>query len=181
MAAPLLVVIQGAPGSGKTTLVEKLRQDIGLPIIGKDDIKEMLFDHIEQFDREFSRLQGMASFEMLYAFARTFLQNGKSVAIEGAFHTELSRENIRNILNTTGARYLEFFCHVDEATRQLRIEQRAKSGTRHPSHQDGKAGIVASNYQCIGLGACVDVDMTDQLDDERCEVILQRIKEGLAG
>lgn len=47
MAAPLLVVIQGAPGSGKTTLVEKLRQDIGLPIIGKDDIKEMLFDHIE--------------------------------------------------------------------------------------------------------------------------------------
>lgn len=180
MAAPLLVVVQGAPGSGKTTLVERLKQDMNLPLVGKDDVKEMLFDRIRQSDREFSRLQGMASFEMLYAFARTFLQNGKSVAIEGAFHTELSRENIRNILNTTGARYLEFFCHVDEATRQLRIEQRAKSGTRHPGHKDGKAGIVASNYQCLGLGECVDVDMTEPLDEEKYAVCLQKIKKELA-
>ena len=110
MAAPLLVVIQGAPGVGKTTLLEKLRQDFELPMLGKDEIKEFLFDTISQSDREFSRLQGAVSFEMLYAFTRTFLEGGQSVIIEGAFMKKFAGGAIQEILTDTGAQYLEIFC-----------------------------------------------------------------------
>lgn len=35
MAAPLLIVVQGAPGVGKTTLLKRLRSDIAMPMLGK--------------------------------------------------------------------------------------------------------------------------------------------------
>jgi len=40
------VVVSGAPGAGKSTLAGPLAERLGLPLIGKDHIKETLFDHI---------------------------------------------------------------------------------------------------------------------------------------
>ena len=39
---PLLVVISGAPGSGKTALSRRLAPELKLPLISKDTIKEVL-------------------------------------------------------------------------------------------------------------------------------------------
>jgi predicted kinase len=179
MESPLLVVIQGAPGSGKTTLVRRLERDINLPILGKDDVKELLFDRLPQADKDFSRLQGMASFEMLYAFARTFLGNGKSIVIEGAFHTELSRQNIGAIMEATGARYLEVFCHMDEDVRQQRFVERAQDGTRHSAHLDGQGTPLTprDNYLSLQLGECIDADTTVSLSDDKYAEIVKRIQE----
>jgi predicted kinase len=176
MASPLLVVIQGAPGSGKSTLAHRLRQDVSLPLLGKDDIKELLFDHLPQADKEYSRLQGMASFEMLYAFARTFLQNGHSVVIEGAFHTELSRKNIGVILEETGAKYLEIFCDLDEEIRKQRFLARSQDGSRHPAHMDTVAITPTTNYQQLGLGECIRVDTSAPITEEAYSGILEKLR-----
>jgi adenylate kinase family enzyme len=40
MKKPLLVVIAGRPGSGKTTLAHSLARKIGCPAICRDEIKE---------------------------------------------------------------------------------------------------------------------------------------------
>jgi len=165
MASPLLVVIQGAPGSGKTTLARRLRRDVELPLLGKDDVKEMLFERLAQSDREFSRLQGMASFEMLYAFVRTFLGNGQSVIIEGAFHTDLSRKNIGDILAETGAGYLEVFCDLDEEVRRQRFLARAEDTSRHPAHLDALSMISGADYEQLGLGECIRVDTSGPIPE----------------
>lgn len=176
MASPLLVVIQGAPGSGKSTLARRLRQDVTLPLLGKDDIKELLFDRLPQVDREYSRVQGMVSFEMLYAFARTFLQNGHSIIIEGAFHTELSRKNIGTILKETGAEYLEIFCDLDEEIRRERFLTRSLDGSRHPAHMDTVAMTPTTNYQQLGLGECIRVDTSAPITEEVYGGILEKLR-----
>jgi predicted kinase len=178
MSSPLLVVIQGAPGVGKTTLAQRLRQDTAMPLLGKDDVKEMLFEHLPQSNKEFSRLQGMVSFEMLYTFARTFLKNEMSVIIEGAFHTELSRQNIQTILDETEAEFFEIFCHLDEDVRRQRFEDRSKDGTRHPAHLDNISTLTpASNYLSLGLGESVSIDTGSSISEEVYSGIIKKIQQ----
>lgn len=181
MAAPLLVVIQGAPGVGKTTLLEKLRKDVDIPTLGKDEIKEFLFDTMPQSTREFSYLQGGASFDMLYAFANAFLSSGSPALIEGAFYSKFASKAVKKILDDTGAQYLEIFCYVDEAIRQERFNARSTGGSRHVAHMDGIAKALSDNdnpYVALGLGDRIDLD-TSELSDEGYEHILNEIKRRL--
>lgn len=176
MSTPLLVVIQGAPGSGKTVLANKLRKDIDWPILGKDNLKELLFETISQSDMTFSRLQGAVAFDMLYAFAKRFLAEGQPVVIEGAFWKNASRKEIAVILEETGARYLELFCHVDEEIRQERFAERR----RHSAHMDAAADVAKKvadhNYDKLELGDCVEVDTRMPIAESLYSKIVAAIK-----
>ena len=44
MTKSLLIIINGAPCTGKTTLGRKLAKQLRLPFLSKDGIKEVLFD-----------------------------------------------------------------------------------------------------------------------------------------
>jgi ribosomal-protein-alanine N-acetyltransferase len=44
----LVVLVNGLPGSGKTTLASVLADDLGLPLLSKDTIKETVADHLPQ-------------------------------------------------------------------------------------------------------------------------------------
>lgn len=174
MAAPLLIVIQGAPGVGKTTILEKLRHDFTMPMLGKDEIKEFLFDTIPQSDREFSRLQGAASFEMMYAFARTLLSSKQSLLLEGAFGGDFGRMAVDKIITDTDAQFLEIFCYVDDETRQERFRTRAESGNRHPAHMDGvnaEKPRPADPYAPFDLGDRINIDTSEPLDDVYAQIV----------
>ena len=58
---PRLLIVNGLPGSGKTTLSRELAPRLGLPLISKDDIKELLFDQLGWSDREQSKRFGGAA------------------------------------------------------------------------------------------------------------------------
>jgi broad-specificity NMP kinase len=47
MPAPVLILITGAPCTGKTTIAQHLAGKFQLPVVHKDDIKERLFDRLD--------------------------------------------------------------------------------------------------------------------------------------
>jgi AAA domain len=65
-----LVLVTGPPASGKTTLARPLAHHLGVPLLGKDTIKEALFDTLGTGDRAWSRRLGAASYAVLLALAR---------------------------------------------------------------------------------------------------------------
>ena len=65
-----LVLVTGPPASGKTTLARPLAHHLDLPLLGKDTIKEALFDTLGTGDRAWSRRLGAASYGVLLAMLR---------------------------------------------------------------------------------------------------------------
>lgn len=47
MPAPVLILITGAPCTGKTTIAQHLAGKFQLPVVHKDDIKERLFNRLD--------------------------------------------------------------------------------------------------------------------------------------
>ncbi len=133
---PCLVIISGAPASGKTTLSKRLAPEISIPLIAKDDIKEMLFDHLPQFDREWSTIEGRMAMGMMYAGAETLLRTGYHVMIESSFNRSIAVEEINALVQRTGADLIEVHCQLDDELRQQRWTERTQHGNRHAGHLD---------------------------------------------
>lgn len=129
-----LIVISGAGATGKTTLSKRLARELDVPLIAKDDIKEMLFEHLPQHDRAWSTIQGRVAIAMMYAGAKTLLDEGYHVMIESLFHPDFARADIEQII-AKDVEILEVFCFSDHTLRQERWSARARQ-TRHAAHLD---------------------------------------------
>lgn len=181
MPQPTLIIIQGAPATGKTTLRKRLEVDLKIPCLSKDDIKELLFENIDQSDREFSRLQGKASTRMLFAFAKTFLEDRQSILIENAFYADLAKSEIQKMMAETDAKCIEIFCHSDETVRKERFNARAASSDRHPGHLDTTVvqSIDPHTYSVLSVGDIITIDTTNGISDARYTQILTTVRQHL--
>lgn len=79
---PTLIVVSGAPATGKTTLTIAVTKALRMPYLGKDSIKESLFDSLGTKDREWSKKLGLASIELLFKLVDLQLEAGRGVVAE---------------------------------------------------------------------------------------------------
>ena len=133
---PFLIIVTGRPAAGKSTLANWLAQELPLPLIGKDPIREILFDRLGWRDREWARLLGRASIDLMFYFARTQLGSGHSIIMDNAFHPGLSAPRFLALQKETNAQIIQIICDAEGHALWQRFKERAGSGSRHPGHGD---------------------------------------------
>jgi predicted kinase len=133
---PLVVLVTGPPCTGKTALARRLAPDLGLPLICKDTIKEVLFEVLGVSDRAWSKRLGGASMEVLYTFVEAQLAAGRSCVAEGNFDATFSTPVFRRLMRCYPHTNVQVNCYADPAVLRDRFRRRSLSGERHPGHQD---------------------------------------------
>lgn len=137
-----LIVFTGIPGTGKTFLGKELSEFLNVPIVTKDNIKELLADTLGCTDLEFSRKIGWTSYKLLNFISDKFLQFGRPFIIESNFDSIY----LKDIMSSLQLKYkftpIIIHCYADANIVYRRIIERDKSTERHSTHKFGNWGTL---------------------------------------
>ncbi len=132
---PLLVVVSGAPASGKTTIAEQLAKRLRLPMLTKDTFKERLYETIGSGDEVEDAVE-RAALGILYSAADMQLDAGVSVMVESNFDSRSDLGPLRRLHEKHGTRLVQIHCTRAKEKLLERFVGRIEEGARHPGHGD---------------------------------------------
>ena len=167
MPSPVLLLVNGHPGAGKTRLAEHLGAELGFPLVAKDAIKERLFEVLGVRDRAWSQRLGHAAIEVLFGQVESLLRAGSSVIVDSPLRPEFDDPRIRRLEETYGCRTIQLVLTGDGDTLFARFRQRAGLPERHPGHveaevlQEMRERLAAPFDPLDVSGTTVTIDTTD--------------------
>ncbi|MDF2720963.1 MAG: putative serine protease [Paenibacillus sp.] len=185
MNKPLLIIVNGLPGTGKTTLSKRLSQDAGLPLFSRDGIYETLYDALDCPSNGSPPLLAPAAFTLLYSIAGSILSAGQSMMIEGFFgRPQLRTAELLQLKQACDFEPLQIMCRTDGDVLLNRFYARMGAKDRHAGHSDrewihqeeNKQRLLTGDLTPLALGGTViDIDTTtsSSFDYER---LLQRVR-----
>lgn len=180
-AVPLLVIVTGAPGAGKSTLAVRLGAALHLPVLMKDTIKEVLLDSLGAPTRARSGELSRASYTVLSVVAGAVLASGIGVVVEANYRRGVSEPELRPLLEH--ARGVQTLCTTRRDVIERRYHERTDAGLRHPGHFDAEMtpevlrGLGDGVYDPLDLAIpLVHVD-TSAGYQPTFEVILERLRD----
>jgi 2-phosphoglycerate kinase len=132
---PTIIVFTGLPGTGKTTLSRRVANTLRIPLIAKDNIKEIMYDKIGWSDKAFSAKLAHATFGIMDYVTEQHLKNGLSLALESNYLPKLASNKFQEWQRLYNCQIVQIVCRteVDVLARRYFDRQHAD---RHPGHND---------------------------------------------
>jgi Predicted kinase len=163
-----LIITTGRPAAGKSTLAKWLSQELEIPFVSKDNIREVLFNRLGWKDRRWAQLLGQASVDLMFYFAEMQLEVGRSLILDNAFDPALSTSRFIALKAKYNAEIIQIICNSNQETLFERFKERATSGNRHPGHGDEivfdelRANLAKEQSPIMEIGGTIiEVDTTD--------------------
>ena len=185
---PKCIIVTGRAGAGKTTLSKKLGQQLCMPVISRDEIKE---GYVNTYGVKHDQLSpdtdGFVS-NFFFDIVCQYLTNKVSVIIEAAFQHAVWEPRMPMILELSLPLFI--VCSIDE---EIAAQRHLKRGLAHPRrefyHEDNRVSLyramgdigtpgkyVAPNFNVPTLHVLTENDYSPSLDE-----ITRRIQSQNAG
>ena len=171
------VIMSGLPGSGKTTVGQRLAHALGLPMIDKDEILEALFDSLGVGDAEWRQRLSRSADEVLRRLAE---QSAGAVLTSFWKHPQITGESgtPTGWLLSLPGKVVEAHCVCSPEVAAERFSARK----RHEGHLDRdkrRDEVVATFAQLatcgpLGLGPLVKIDTGQPTD---FDAVLRQLEE----
>jgi len=198
--APILLMIGGLMGTGKSTLAEHVKQVMGWKVVASDDVRKQLAEvtpgepHADAFGTGFYSSEWTSrTYAALLQEAEKILSDSRSVVLDASFSKERDRRAAAEVGRKVGARvvFAECQCPADVAIERLASRWQARTQAlpdpKAPAGaSDGRPELYQeqlANWQPIeaeeaGLLELIGVT-TAMSPEESCRHLLEAL--GIAG
>lgn len=162
---PILMIVSGPAGSGKTTLAHRLAAAVGCPALCRDELKEGMAATSPGFVPGPSDPLTMKTYDLFFAVIRLLLEYGVTHVAEAAFqHTNWVR-GLEPLRPFAELRILR--CHVPDSLARSRAEERRSDQPSRAAHDDAGHFSTQRSFEPIQLDApTLDVDTTNGYDPD---------------
>lgn len=127
------ILVTGIPASGKSTIARFLSEELGITMLSKDDMKEILFDDVGFNSREEKVKLGVASMNIMYYAAEQLMKHKLPFILENNFE-DSSREGLLSILEMYSYKAITVTLTGDYEKIYERFTKRNESPERHRGH-----------------------------------------------
>lgn len=154
-----LVMVNGVPASGKSTVASMISQARGWPLLALDTVKNPFLAEIGNVDRPFNRVLGRASYRAMFDVIGA-APDGSTFVVDAWFGFQPKELLEELIAKGEVSEIVEIWC---SAPPQLIADRyRARAGARLPGHPGAEyadeLAILAAKAEPMALGPVLRVD-----------------------
>jgi predicted kinase len=164
---PLLILVTGLPGAGKTSVGRTLSERLKIPFLSKDAFKERIFDTLGWKDKAWSLRVSEASHRILDYIVEEELKAGHSLIIESNFKPEIDSARFRAIQHRFGVVGVQVLCWAEGDILFERYWARHQTN-RHPGHiesatpEEQRRNLARGKGKPLQIGGpVIELDTTD--------------------
>lgn len=163
-----VILVNGIPASGKSTLARALAQHFGLPYLSLDGIKEPFMAQLDKVDRELNRRLGYAAYQAIWSMVAQAPQ--RCIYVIDAWYGFQPRELLRQYLREAGVtQVLEVWNQISAKLAAERYA--ARLGQRSAGHPGAEylpeLRALAERAMPMAIGPVIRVDQALPLEIDR--------------
>lgn len=159
------ILVNGVPASGKSSVARAVASHLSVPLMTLDTVKQPLFKHFGVGDREYNRMLGRASYEIIFSAIGDW-PTSMTVVIDAWFGFQPVEVLERHLIAAGITHTAELWCHAPPTVIADRYAARVRTRSEgHPGLEYvPELRALAQRARPLHRGPCLSIDTSMKLD-----------------